>query len=509
MHPTSLPGPFGIGDLGDAAYRFVDWLDAAGQRLWQIMPLGVTGAGNSPYASPSAFAGNPLLVSLDLLARADLLVGEDFSDAPHFSEHLVDFGAVIPAKERMLRRAYARWSAQDGASSPEYSAFFAEAAHWLEDFSLFMAIKDAHGGGSWQSWDDATRLRHADALARWRAELADDVGYHAFVQFQFRTQWQGVRAYANERGVQIIGDVPIFVALDSADVWAHRELFQLDAAGNPTHVAGVPPDYFSTTGQLWGNPVFDWAANRAEGYAWWTDRMRGLFDLVDIVRIDHFRGFAANWSIPAGAETAAGGAWTRGPGAEIFAAFRAALGERPIIVEDLGLMTPDVGELRRELGLPGMAVLQFAFDGDAENAYLPHNHIEHLVVYTGTHDNDTTIGWFWSLPKPQAIFVQSYLGRDGSDIAWDLIRVAWSSIATIAIVPLQDILRRGGDARMNVPGSPDGNWSWRFRHEDLNEGLASGLCEFTHMYGRAAVDVQPKDFDPFDYSAPGTTHPLQ
>jgi 4-alpha-glucanotransferase len=509
LHPTSLPGPHGIGDLGDGAYHFLDWMHAAGQQLWQIMPLGVTGAGNSPYASPSAFAGNPLLVSLEVLAREGLLIGEDFHDYPHLSEHHVDFGAVIPAKERMLRRAFARWVAAGGADSPAFAAFRAAVAGWLDDFALFMAIKDASGGGSWQSWDDATRLRDTATLARWRAQLADDVLFHAFVQFQFRTQWQRVRDYANERGIRVVGDVPIFVALDSADVWAHRELFRLDAAGNPTVVAGVPPDYFSTTGQLWGNPVFDWAANRAEGYRWWTARMQGLLDVVDIVRIDHFRGFAANWSVPAGDATAAGGAWTQGPGAEIFAAFRATLGTVPVIVEDLGLITPDVHALRRELGYPGMAVLQFAFSDDPDNAYLPHNHAENLVVYTGTHDNDTTIGWFTSLPYAQMIEVQTYLGRDGSDIAWDLLRLAWSSVATVAIAPLQDVLRRGGEARMNVPGKADGNWAWRYRAGDLHEGLAAGLAEFTHTYGRARREAAEKTYDPYDYSAPETAHPVQ
>ena len=509
-HPTSFPGPHGIGDIGEAAFRFVDWLAAAGQSLWQVMPLGPTGYGDSPYASPSAFAGNPLLVSLDWLAGDGLLQPDDLANPPDFHAYQVDFGSVIPYKTAMLRRAFDRLRAGAGADQrPAFEAFRTEEASWLDDFALFMALKDVHGGQAWTDWESDIALRDPAAVQRWRERLAAEVRFHQFVQFQFRRQWTALKGYANGLGVRIVGDIPIFVAHDSADVWSNRELFRLDAAGHPTVVAGVPPDAFTDQGQRWGNPIFDWEAIETTGFAWWIDRVRAARALVDLIRIDHFRGFAAAWVVPNEAQTAAGGRWERGPGAKVFSALGAAPGELPFIVEDLGLITADVDTLREELGLPGMKVLQFAFGEDADNAYLPHNYERNCVVYTGTHDNQTTIGWFQTRDERERTAVQRYLGNDGSDISWDFIRLALASVADTAIVTLQDVMRLGDEARMNTPGRAEGNWGWRYLPHQLNPGLAGGLGELAATYSRRPKrDEMPRSFDPFDYTAPGTAHPL-
>ncbi len=510
-HPTSFPGRHGIGDLGDAAFRFVDWLAAARQRYWQVMPLGPTGYGDSPYASPSAFAGNPLLVSLDWLLGDGLLEAADVTEEPDFPSYEVEFGRVIPYKLGLLRRAFDRFRAGAGAGQrAAFEAFRYAEATWLDDYSLFMAIKDQHGGQPWTSWEPAIALREPTALSAWRERLTVDVRFHQFVQFQFRRQWGELKRYANERGVRVIGDVPIFVAHDSADVWANRDLFRLDPRGNPVVVTGVPPDAFTDEGQLWGNPLFDWDAAAETGFAWWIARLRGTLSLVDVIRIDHFRGFAAAWVVPADAPTAASGRWERGPGAAAFSAFREALGDAPFVVEDLGLITPDVDALREAFGLPGMKVLQFAFGDGADNPYLPHNHERACVVYTGTHDNQTTIGWFHSRGPVEREAVQRYLGNDGSDIAWDFIRLALASVADTAIVTLQDTMRLGDEARMNTPGRAEGNWGWRFLPHQLHPGLAAGLGELTGAYGRVQQDEPAGDRrrDPFDYTAPGTAHPL-
>lgn len=509
LHPTSFPGPYGIGDLGPAAFRFVDWLQAAGQSYWQLMPLGPTGFGDSPYASPSAFAGNPNLVSLEWLRGDGLLIDEDLFGIPDFPDDAVDFGRVIPFRQSMLRAAFERWLAAGGTESDDFLRFRLQQGQWLADFALFMAIKDEQGGASWLSWPVELRLRNEDALDAARARLGRDELYHTFVQFQFRKQWFQLKKYANDRGVRVIGDIPIFVALDSSDVWGNRELFELDDDGQPTVVSGVPPDYFSADGQLWGNPVFNWSANRETGYAWWIDRVTATLDLVDIIRIDHFRAFAASWSVPAGDATAASGFWTRGPGEAVFDAISSVLGPIDIVVEDLGLITPDVDALRQRLGYPGMKVLQFAFNGDPRNVYLPHMYESACVVYTGTHDNDTTIGWFTSLTDKQRIPVQAYIGKDGRDIAWDLMRLALGSVAAVALTPLQDVLRLGQEARMNRPGRAEGNWSWRFRADQLNDALAGGLRTMTELYGRVPVAEAERGTDPFDYTVAGTKHPLQ
>jgi 4-alpha-glucanotransferase len=509
-HPSSFPGPHGIGDFGEAAFRFIEWLSRGAQTLWQVLPLGPVGPGNSPYASPSAFAGNALFISLPWLAGDGLLDGEQLASPPHFSTSTIDYEAVRAFKLPLVREAFDRFRRGAGAGlRPDFDAFVVENANWLDDYALFLALKGAHGGMDWSDWPKEIALRHPDALAAAREELRSEIRYHQFTQFLFHRQWSDVRRYANEHGIRILGDLPIFVTYDSADVWAHQDLFRLNRAGRPTEVAGVPPDAFTAHGQFWGNPVYDWERNAATGYAWWIDRVRAAFKTVDLLRIDHFRGFAASWVVPVDAPTAASGHWEPGPGREIFDAMERALGPLSFIVEDLGLITPDVVALREELGFPGMSVLQFAFDSGPTNAYLPHNYEPNTVVYTGTHDNQTTIGWFRTLPDYLRANVQRYLGRDGSDIAWDFVRAAQASVAERAMAPLQDVMRLDDDARMNTPGSPIGNWAWRFAPHQLHEGLADGLRELTETYGRTGVVEPRRGYDPHDYTAPDTEHPLR
>ncbi len=484
LHPTSLPGGSGIGDLGGEAYRFVDFLVAAGQQVWQILPLGPTGYGNSPYAARSAFAGNPLLISLEQL-RADGLLDPD-ELPPGDPSDRVDFDAVIPAKLAALRRAAERFAERaDETQRQEYGRFRAEHAAWLEDYALFMAAHEASGARSWTEWAPALAQRDAHALVVFAREHASEVEFHRVTQFFFWRQWSGLRRYANERGIRIMGDIPIFVAFDSADVWSQRGEFWLDEKGRPTVVAGVPPDYFSETGQRWGNPLYRWEEMATRGYGWWVERFRHLLRLVDIIRIDHFRGFAANWEIPAQNETAVEGRWVTGPGRDLFATARAALGDLPIVVEDLGLITPDVIALREELGYPGMKVLQFAFDSGPTNPFLPHRFEQNLVVYTGTHDNDTTVGWFAERQGAEREYALRYLRSDGHEIAWDLIRLAMASVADTAIVPVQDVLELGSEARMNFPGHAEGNWAWRLLPGQLTEAHAARLQELAETYGRA------------------------
>jgi 4-alpha-glucanotransferase len=483
LHPTSLPG-LGSGDLGAAAYAWIDALARAKQRWWQILPLNPTGYGDSPYQSFSAFAGNPMLVSPEQLAKEGLIRADDYRQA-QFPADRVDYGNVIPFRDGLLDRAFEQFQRQGTPSlKGEFERFCQGQAWWLNDYALFMAIKEKQGGASWQEWPEAIRLRRTEALNDAQRELGPQAARHQFRQFLFFRQWSQLRGYAHGKGIKIIGDVPIFVAGDSADVWAHPEKFLMDAQRRQTVMAGVPPDYFSATGQLWGNPIYDWEAARRGGYVWWVERMRATLALVDVVRIDHFRGFAAAWHVPAGSATAQKGAWVPGPGMDLFAKLRSALGALPLIAEDLGLITPDVEKLRDSLGLPGMRVLQFAFGGDAENSYLPHNYKQATVAYTGTHDNDTTRGWFATRPEKEADHVRRYLGRDGSDIAWDLIRLGWSSVADLAVAPLQDVLNLGSEARMNTPGKPDGNWTWRIPEGALREEVLARLAEMTVLYGR-------------------------
>jgi 4-alpha-glucanotransferase len=484
LHPTSLPGPYGIGDLGATAYGWVDALVRAKQTWWQVLPLGPTGYGDSPYQCFSAFAGNPYLISPDALVEDGLLRREDL-DAADFPVDRVDFGRVIAFKIGRLARAWENFQAGTAPTlRHEFDAFCAEQASWLDDFALFMALKDAHGGGSWLGWDRALAEREPAALARAAEKLQAASREHKFRQFLFFRAWRALKAYANARGIRIIGDVPIFVSSDSADVWGHPEFFLLDAHRQPVVVAGVPPDYFSPTGQLWGNPLYNWEALQQADYEWWADRLRATFELVDVVRIDHFRGFEAYWEIRAGERTAERGRWVNGPGAALFEKLEHALGRLPIIAEDLGVITPEVEQLRDQFHLPGMKILQFAFGGAVENRFLPHMYGHDCVVYTGTHDNDTTRGWYVAADEDERDLFRRYVGTDGRDVAWEMIRLAHASVADYACVPLQDVLNLGSEARMNFPGRPAGNWGWRFRREALTGAVLDRLGAMTELYGR-------------------------
>lgn len=495
LHPTSLPGPYGIGDLGPTAHDFIDWLADAGFKLWQILPLGPTGYGDSPYQCFSAFAGNPYLVSPDFLLRDGLLSEADFDSRPDLSGTAlsagrVDYGSVIPWKLWLLARAFERF--QESASRDlreQLVVFSAENAEWLDDYSLFMALKELHGGGSWTQWPAPIRLRDERALAAARQSLAQAVVRHSFYQLVFFRQWSSLRDHAHRNRIRIIGDIPIYAAEDSADVWAHGELFQLDDERRPTVVAGVPPDYFSPTGQLWGNPLYRWDAHERTGYRWWLAKLRVALKMVDLVRLDHFRGLAAYWEIPAGNPTAQIGHWAPGPAEDfldtVARSLRQAPGDQglPIIAEDLGANTRDVRELLSRYHLPGMKILQFGFS-DGQNPFLPHNYYPNCVAYTGTHDNDTARGWFNSAPAREVRFALDYLHTTQRDFAWDLIRDIWSSVAAFAIVPMQDVLNLGTEARMNYPGRAEGNWAWRMRGDELTEALAAKLRQLNELCGR-------------------------
>ena len=485
LHPTSLPGRYGIGDLGAEAYRFLDFLHDSGQSIWQVLPLGPTGYGDSPYQCFSAFAGNPLLISPNLLLEQGHLLPGDVDKSPTFPAERVDYGPVIEHKTRLLSSAFLRFRQRATTlEQMEWASFCASQGSWLDDYALFMALKDRHDGAVWTTWEKDIATRQPEAVARWRAELADDIERHKYLQHQFHKQWSALRWYAGGRDIRIIGDMPIFVAHDSADVWAHPDLFSLDREGNPTVVAGVPPDYFSETGQLWGNPLYRWDRMAEAGYGWWIDRFRALLQLVDWVRLDHFRGFEGYWEVPATEETAVRGQWVKGPGAGLFRALEKALGKLPIIAEDLGVITPEVAELRDTFNFPGMRVLQFAFASDAHDPFLPHNYVRNCVVYSGTHDNDTTVGWFESRTDAERQAVLAYLGTDGSEIHWDCVRWLFASVADTAIVPLQDVLGLGTKARMNYPSRPGGNWSWRLLPDALTPEIQRRLLRLTEIYGR-------------------------
>jgi 4-alpha-glucanotransferase len=483
LHPSSLPGRYGIGDLGPSAFQFIDWLADAGCKLWQLLPLGPTGYGDSPYQCFSAFAGNPYLISPDYLLRDDLLHLDDLAEIPDFEDDNVVYGRLIPWKLNLLERAFIRFKSAPRPVHQEYERFCAENVAWLPDYAMFMALKEANGGGSWSEWPEPLRKRDSDAIAEAGQLHAEAVERFTFYQFVFFRQWAAVREHAHQRGLQIIGDIPIFVAYDSADVWGNPELFFLDEAGQPTVVAGVPPDYFSQTGQLWGNPLYRWSVLKNRDYDWWIARFRAILSQVDIIRLDHFRGFAGYWEIPAGSETAETGRWVPGPGEEFLLAVKTALGDLPIIAEDLGEITPDVIELRDQFNLPGMKILQFAFSGP-DNEFLPHNYPDHCVTYTGTHDNDTARGWYETAPEYERDFARRYLETDGSDFPWELIRAGWASVAVYAIAPLQDFLGLGTDARMNFPSKLGGNWSWRFVQAQLSQELQDRLRELNYLYRR-------------------------
>jgi 4-alpha-glucanotransferase len=489
LHPTSLPGPYGIGDLGPSAYGWIDALTQAKQRWWQILPLGPTGYGDSPYQAFSAFGGNPFLVSPQYLREDGLLDMRDL-DGIQFPADRVDFGPVIEFKNRILARAWQNFgTGRAPALRPLFEVFVREHAAWLDDYGLFMALKDANGGRSWQDWPAEARRRDPAHLGQARTRLANTIGLHQFRQFLFFRQWRALREYARRRDIRIIGDIPIFVSPDSADVWANSSLFVLDADRRPTVVAGVPPDYFSDKGQLWGNPLYNWDAMRKTRFGWWIARMRSLMGMVDFVRLDHFRGFEAYWEVPAGRPNAIEGRWVKAPGTELLTTLRDEMGHLPIIAEDLGVITAEVAALRTSFGLPGMRVLQFAFADTARNAFLPHNYEQNTVVYTGTHDNDTTWGWYRAATDQEKDHVRRYLGRDGGDVAWDMIRSAWASVADYAVAPLQDLLNLGTEARMNFPGHPQGNWSWRFLPEQVHPGILERLAALTALYGRDAPPV--------------------
>lgn len=487
LHPTSLPGPFGCGDLGADAHAFVDWLAAARQTIWQILPIHGVGPGNSPYMGSSAFAGNPMLVDLADLLREGWLDAADLQPQPELLERRIDFGAAFAFRLSRLAKAAQRFAARASpAQRADYDAFRDEQRRWLDDYALFMAICEREQQRGWCEWPAELARREPAALALARRQLATPMAFHAFCQWRFFRQWAALRSHAAAKGVRLVGDVPIFVALQSADVWQHPHLFELDPSGRPTVVAGVPPDYFSATGQRWGNPLYRWSAHAADGYAWWVDRLRGIFDLVDVVRIDHFRGFAAHWEIPASETTAVNGRWVTGPGRALFDAIEDSIGRQPIIAEDLGVITADVDALRRDLALPGMLVLHFAFGGDAANRYLPHLHDPHSVVYTGTHDNNTTLGWWRDAREGERAHVRAYLDTDGSDISWTLIRCAMASVADTCVVPMQDVLALPGECRMNLPGDSGDWWTWRFAWSQVQPAHGEKLAAFARLYGRAA-----------------------
>ncbi len=496
LHPTSLPGPHGIGSLGDDAHAFVDWLADAGIRAWQILPLGPTGYGDSPYQAFSAFAGNPPLISLRRLAREGLVTDDELAAAaaPPGAASDVDYGAVLERKGAALRAATARLRDPAFAEAREAVARFRhDQAAWVEGYALFRALKDAHGGAAWVDWPAPLRDREPDALDAARREHAEAIDHHVALQAWFWAQWHDLRAHAHDRDVAILGDLPIFVAYDSADVWMHRAIFDLDPSGAPRVVAGVPPDYFSATGQRWGNPTYRWDVLERDGFGWWIDRLAAAFAHLDAVRIDHFRGFAAHWEIPADAPTAEHGRWVDGPGQTLFDAARAALGPLNIVAEDLGIVTPDVDALREANGFPGMKVLQFAFGGNARDPYLPHEHVRNAVVYTGTHDNDTTRGWFDAAPDAERDRVRRYLACDDAGAVAALRRAAFASVADLAVVPLQDVLELGSDARMNTPGAAGGNWRWRVRWEALSDERRAMLRELVTLYGRGGDDADATD----------------
>ena len=534
LHITSLPGHYGIGDLGACAYEFADFLAAAGQKLWQVLPLNPTGYGDSPYQCFSAFAGNPLLLSLERLREAGLLEATDLAHAPAFPESSVDYGSVIEFKFEVLRGAAQVFFADaDRAERADFERFCENTSSWLDDYALFMALKDQHRGAMWTSWDAPLRRRDSRALLELARKLAPQLNAYKFWQFEFFRQWEKLKSYCQDRrkdrAIRFMGDVPIYVAHDSADVWAHPELFYLDDQGAPSVVSGVPPDYFSATGQLWGNPIYRWDVLAASGYKWWIERFRSTLNLFDMVRLDHFRGFEAYWEIPAGSTTAINGRWVKGPGENFLSALQDAFGGLPIVAENLGVITPPVEKLRQQFGLPGMSLLQFAFGNDPQGpSFRPHNYSRDLVAYTGGHDNDTTVGW-WSgsgigdsTRTPEDVrkehdFARAYLGFEdpGSqdpgfgnpdlenpgfenqgfenpglqtdadiEINWTMIRAVLASVADVAIIPLQDVLGLGTEARMNLPGRVSGNWRWRYRREMLTDDLGAKLRSVTKIYDR-------------------------
>ena len=487
VHPTSFPSPYGIGDMGRGAHEFIDFLAMAGQHLWQVLPLGPSGNGNSPYQSYSVFAGQTLLISPELLIEKKLLTEADVHPIPEFNADRVDYDKVTTYKTSLFKKAYEHFRhTADKNLLEEYDSFQSNNQYWLDDYCLYMAGKDYHNGLPWYEWEDSLLDPTPKERASWMKLLTSEIDYYRFIQFAFFSQWYELKDYANKKGIAIIGDIPIFTAPDSADVWANKELFKLDSKGHPLEVAGVPPDYFSATGQLWGNPLYDWDAMKDDGYRWWIERVRNQLDQVDYIRIDHFRGFEAYWAVPAGEETAMNGKWKKGPGEALFEAIQKALGEElPIFAEDLGIITPEVEKLRDTLGFPGMKILQFGFDGTGESTFLPHQlSTRNCICYTGTHDNDTTCGWYEHTSEQNQDKVRRYMNTDASSVSWDFIRTCLGTIAKYAIFPVQDLLKLGSEHRMNTPGTATGNWEFRYRSGLLDEGMAKGLKQMTELFGR-------------------------
>ncbi len=498
LHPTSLPGKFGIGDLGYEAYNFINFLADMGQTLWQVFPLGPTGYGDSPYQCFSAFAGNPLLISPDLLKEEGYLNEEDLYYANYVNPLAVDFGMVITEKNNLLNKAFNQFKQNQKKHSIELNEFIEENKIWLEDYALFMALKEYHNGEVWSKWDKHLIQREKNALKEWSEKLFDRINFQKFVQFIFFKQWKSVKDYANKKGIKIIGDLPLFIAYDSADLWSNKKLFTVDKEGKLQTVAGVPPDYFSETGQLWGNPLYRWKEMEKDDFKWWRDRIETMLKMVDIIRIDHFRGLDAYWEIPGDALTAEKGKWVKAPGEKLFQTLIKYLGDIPIIAEDLGLITKSVVELREKFNLPGMKILQFAFGTGMERKFLPHNFIPGCVVYTGSHDNNTTRGYFEQEKNNGTDiyeFTQKYLNYFEEDICSALIRTAYSSAANVVIIPMQDVLNLGSEARMNFPGKPYGNWTWRFSWEQVPSHLPAYYKELCKLYERPPQQVIDEEIE--------------
>lgn len=497
LHPTCLPSRFGVGDLGPEAYKFVDFLKDSGQLLWQVLPLGPTGFGNSPYSCYSAMAGNPLLISPEKLVENDILNEADLAEIPEFPIDKVDFDRAREWKNSLLDKAFQNFKNQASSKQKiEFQEFCAKKAYWLDDYAFYMAIKEAHQGVSWYVWDEAIAWRKPEALKEWQERLSDEIFYHKYLQFEFFRQWAELKSYTNEQGIQIFGDIPIYVAHDSADVWSHPEFFNLDEeTGEVALMAGVPPDYFSETGQLWGNPVYRWERLQEEDFLWWMQRLESMLDYVDLIRIDHFRGLQAFWAVPQGETTAIDGEWVEAPGEEFLNALNQKLGKLPIIAEDLGVITEEVEALRDKFELPGMKILHFAFDSGPTNPYLPYNYISpNWVVYAGTHDNNTTVGWFEERSAEEQKLVTRYLGCTSDwGIHWDIIRLAMSSVAVFAVFQLQDIFGLGSEAKMNTPNTVEGNWVWRYRGDMLTDELSDRLKSLTEIYGRLPIEPEESD----------------
>lgn len=487
LHPTSLPGKYGIGELGSEAINFVNFLSNSGQKLWQVFPLGPTGYGDSPYQSFSTFAGNPYLISLENLHDEGLLSNIELSQMPSANPHQIDFGSIYEHKNKILRVAYENMKRNGDSIHDKCGDFCENNKDWLDDYSLFMAVKGYHNGVHWKEWDKEIAFREKDAVNKWNEKLADEVNFQKFMQFKFFEHWDVVKKYANEKGIQIIGDLPIFVAYDSSDVWANKSQFTVDAKGNQVTVAGVPPDYFSKTGQLWGNPLYRWKEMEKDNFSWWQLRLRKMYELVDIVRVDHFRGLEAFWEVPGNAKTAIDGKWVKAPGHKLFNVFKEVFGDVKILAEDLGVITPEVEKLRDDFNLPGMKILQFGFGKDGDENFLPHKHIKNCCVYTGSHDNDTTKGFFDNERKNNTgVFewTQRYLNYYGDDICTALINEAYKSVADIVIIPMQDILNLGTEARMNFPSRLGGNWMWRFSWDQVPAELSMRYKSMTELYSR-------------------------